>query len=205
MSQNAISAAIPTKYAACQFRSRLEAKWAAFFDLCGWKWQYEPVDLNGYIPDFVLEFDDSHNLGRPWLIACEIKPAFSIDQMEQAMRKLDDAGWPGEALVLGATLRMPNEYRAGFNHQVFGSLRDFNWPRVGKDKAPAQVWTEAGMFNCNSNGSAREHIGFHSNQISHHCRVCGYQFGGWAGIPATDSIEKMWREAGNRVQWKAPA
>lgn len=29
-------AAIPTTYADVQMRSRLEAKWAAFFDLCGW-------------------------------------------------------------------------------------------------------------------------------------------------------------------------
>jgi len=29
-------AAIPTLYKDVQFRSRLEAKWAAFFDLLGW-------------------------------------------------------------------------------------------------------------------------------------------------------------------------
>ena len=28
--------AIPTTYAGVRFRSRLEARWAAFFDLCGW-------------------------------------------------------------------------------------------------------------------------------------------------------------------------
>lgn len=47
-------AAIPTMYAGVQFRSRLEARWAAFFDLVGWKWEYEPFDLEGYIPDFRL-------------------------------------------------------------------------------------------------------------------------------------------------------
>ena len=29
-------AAIPTTYSGVVFRSRLEARWAAFFDLCGW-------------------------------------------------------------------------------------------------------------------------------------------------------------------------
>ncbi|MEA2669684.1 MAG: hypothetical protein QOJ33_2618, partial [Chloroflexota bacterium] len=30
--------AIPTTYDGVNFRSRLEAKWAAFFDLLGWRW-----------------------------------------------------------------------------------------------------------------------------------------------------------------------
>lgn len=45
---------IPTRYAGIQFRSRAEARWAAFFDSLGWHWEYEPLDLDGYIPDFVL-------------------------------------------------------------------------------------------------------------------------------------------------------
>lgn len=48
--------AIPTTYAGVNFRSRLEAKWACWFDLMRWKWEYEPIDLNGYIPDFLLRF-----------------------------------------------------------------------------------------------------------------------------------------------------
>lgn len=46
--------AIPTRYSGVQFRSRLEARWAAFFDIAGWRWQYEPIDLAGWIPDFRL-------------------------------------------------------------------------------------------------------------------------------------------------------
>jgi hypothetical protein len=46
--------AIPTKYDGVQFRSRLEARWAAFFDLNGWEWQYEPVDFDGWTPDFLI-------------------------------------------------------------------------------------------------------------------------------------------------------
>lgn len=48
--------AIPTDYAGVRFRSRLEAKWAAFFDLAGWRWAYEPIDLDLYVPDFMLTF-----------------------------------------------------------------------------------------------------------------------------------------------------
>ena len=42
-------AAIPTTYKGIYFRSRLEAKWAFVFDQIGWPWEYEPIDLNGYI------------------------------------------------------------------------------------------------------------------------------------------------------------
>lgn len=50
--------AIPTNYAGCRFRSRLEARWAVFFDALGIDWQYEPqgfmVDTRPYLPDFYL-------------------------------------------------------------------------------------------------------------------------------------------------------
>jgi hypothetical protein len=46
--------AIPTTYSGVRFRSRLEARWAAFFDLARVKWQYEPFDLDGWAPDFLI-------------------------------------------------------------------------------------------------------------------------------------------------------
>lgn len=46
--------AVPTTYKHIEFDSRLEARWAAFFDECGWKWVYHPVDLGGWFPDFAL-------------------------------------------------------------------------------------------------------------------------------------------------------
>lgn len=47
-------ASIPTNFGGVQYRSRLEAHWAAFFDRFGFKHQYEPFDLHGWIPDFLL-------------------------------------------------------------------------------------------------------------------------------------------------------
>lgn len=51
--------AIQTEYKGYRFRSRLEARWAVFFDTLGVKWEYEPegYDLgNGvyYLPDYLL-------------------------------------------------------------------------------------------------------------------------------------------------------
>jgi hypothetical protein len=50
---------IETRYAGYRFRSRLEARWAVFFDALGIKWDYEPqgYHLKGnrhYLPDFWL-------------------------------------------------------------------------------------------------------------------------------------------------------
>jgi hypothetical protein len=54
-------ASIPTRYRGTEFRSRLEARWAAFADLVGWKWRYEPIDLNGWIPDFWFGLPCGHS------------------------------------------------------------------------------------------------------------------------------------------------
>ena len=62
-----IIASKPTRYRGTAFRSRLEARWAAFFDLAGWRWEYEPFDLKGWVPDFALIGADS-----PVLV--EVKP-----------------------------------------------------------------------------------------------------------------------------------
>lgn len=51
--------ALPSFYKGQQFRSRLEARWAIFFDLMNIEWEYEPEgymleDLGPYLPDFYL-------------------------------------------------------------------------------------------------------------------------------------------------------
>jgi len=61
--------AIETKHKGYRFRSRLEARWAVFFDAIGIDWEYEPegFDLDGvyYLPDFYIPSVDA------WI---EVKP-----------------------------------------------------------------------------------------------------------------------------------
>jgi len=65
--------AIETRYRGILFRSRLEARWAIFFDSASIRWQYEPVGYTngrfGYLADFYLPDDAA------WL---EIKPGIDI-------------------------------------------------------------------------------------------------------------------------------
>lgn len=76
---------IETQYNGYLFRSRLEARWAVFFDKAEIPYEYEPegLDLNGtyYLPDFYL----------PWFHAyVEIKPISISDEEERiAKRKLE--------------------------------------------------------------------------------------------------------------------
>lgn len=49
---------IQTRYGGCRFRSRLEARWAVFFDRLAIPWEYEPAGFflgnRAYLPDFWL-------------------------------------------------------------------------------------------------------------------------------------------------------
>lgn len=83
--------AIETRYAGCRFRSRLEARWAVFFDQSRIKWEYEPQGLNvsyrltrregtfSYLPDFWLP---------DLALWAEVKGSLSEDEL---LRLLDTA------------------------------------------------------------------------------------------------------------------
>src|SRR4051812_23407737 len=85
---------IPTCYRGVQYRSRLEAKWAAFFDLLGWPYQYEPFDLDGWVPDFVL-------LGKDPVLV-EVKPAVGFPH--EVAKRIGSYGREYRMLILGCVL-----------------------------------------------------------------------------------------------------
>lgn len=66
-------AAIPTVYRGRTYRSRLEARWAAFFDRLGWQHEYEPLDLGSWSPDFLLRPINCE-------VLVEVKPLDSFSQ-----------------------------------------------------------------------------------------------------------------------------
>lgn len=63
----------PTDYAGVHFRSRLEARWAAFFNCMKWKWEYEPIDLEKWSPDFRV-------ITPMATLLAEVKPFDRLDQ-----------------------------------------------------------------------------------------------------------------------------
>lgn len=76
---------IQTEYKGYRFRSRLEARWAVFFDALGVKWEYEfegyPLSTGGgYLPDFWLPNlklyaevkPDGGDFSKPWQFVADI-------------------------------------------------------------------------------------------------------------------------------------
>ena len=89
---------IPTLYRGIQYRSRLEARWAAFFEGLGWQTTYEPFDGDGYIPDFLVHTTE------PFLT--EIKPATTEADYRTRWPKINDGlidHWPSGVFVGGVT------------------------------------------------------------------------------------------------------
>src|SRR5689334_17079301 len=76
-------AAKPTLYKDIMFRSRLEARWAAFFDIAGWRWAYEPFDLEGWTPDFQLK-------GAANDVLVEVKPIDWFDDGPEVVLQFRD-------------------------------------------------------------------------------------------------------------------
>lgn len=73
----------PTMYKSTLFRSRLEARWAAFFDMIGWCWEYEPIDIEGWTPDFKVSFPCiNSNCSHGHRLLIEVKPYQSIDEFK---------------------------------------------------------------------------------------------------------------------------
>lgn len=89
--------AIETTYAGYLFRSRLEARWAVFFDAVDLQWEYEVEgfefdDGTRYLPDFLL---------RDWDLWIEIKPVYPTEKEKEKCCKFANEGGKAIALFYG--------------------------------------------------------------------------------------------------------
>lgn len=72
-----------SRYKDTVFKSRLEARYAAFFDLAGWAWEYEPLVLNGWTPNFRVTFPCGHSeCNATHILLVEVQPYFNISDFE---------------------------------------------------------------------------------------------------------------------------
>lgn len=176
---------IPTEYSGILFRSRLEARWASTFDGLGWPWEYEPIQLNGYVPDFILTFH------KPMLV--EVKPVFSADECREHAEKIDRSGWDKEAIILGATIKMGG----GSSGSGLGYYKQFCCV------TPSEfLWDGADFFKCTN---CRE-FSFCHQQWKYECVARGcYDGDHYLGDrdAAVNELERIWREAANLVRYEA--
>lgn len=159
-----MSRGIETTYAGHLFRSRLEARWAAFFDLIGWQWIYEPFDATGYIPDFLVQpgpVTSTEDMRLPAPLLIEVKPSGTIDDLEAHLPRVIKAlegHWTGDVLFLGASPIMGGAKGWASEPTVAGLIVDCRdgspW---GTDCAlwsssPWGVWAEYGDYRLRPHG-----------------------------------------------------
>jgi hypothetical protein len=116
--ETAMLKAIETKYKGYRFRSRLEARWAVFFDALDIQWEYEKegyeLNVGWYLPDFwlpqvnmwaevkpetfsELELLKIEDLARETEKPCLMLIGTPENKPYQAINwAVTDGGWPGE-------------------------------------------------------------------------------------------------------------
>lgn len=125
--------AIETRYRGYKFRSRLEARWAVFFDALGLDWEYEPegYDLeNGssYLPDFVLRDN-----GQIPDIYVEVKPNKPIKGKENkkirlfASQVMSNSGLLGFIVVRGDPMTDDLFIFGKFNDKAKSGVGGVKW------------------------------------------------------------------------------
>lgn len=194
--------AIPTTFAGRRYRSRLEARWAAFFTLLEWPFEYEPVDFNGWIPDFVL-------MGARRVFV-EVKPVEIFP--ENIADEVDRSGCIDEILLVGTVMQRSEE----FNQPSIGWLGEID-PELDGVKVN-RIW-QSSVVGCWSGqtagekneatrlapiGNPRRILGFCGEMGYWRDRITGFYDGGCYGSVSDQSerIYRLWQEAGNVVQWK---
>lgn len=167
---------IPTLFKGVQFRSRLEAKWAAFFDNMEWRWEYEPVDREGWIPDFAIWLK-----GQDALLV-DVKPCLNWDDFRKRGREVLELAPGSRVLIVGATLSEPDDCL----DQVIG-------PTIGWITVPELSPTALGPAHLSRLPDGRLVI-FNADAAKYH---------DWDTSNLRVEIDWAWREAGNLVQWVA--
>lgn len=189
------------------FRSRLEARWAAFFDLLRWPWSYEPFYCDGWLPDFVI------NGVKPVLV--EVKPitwfapevGARMREATGADRKTDDFphGTPPshDLLLVGiqpGAIRFAGKSGTFETHEikrglewcgpVIGWMCDHSWDNI--------IW-DPGII-CNVSGSKQ--LGLVHGSDGFDDRISGiYEGGSWCAGEASDGlVTSLWKAARETIK-----
>lgn len=141
--------AIETRYKGYRFRSRLEARWAVFFDALGVQWEYEKEGydlgkLGWYLPDFWLPGLEC------WV---EIKPEYPS---EDEMRKCDElAEGTGRAVVIACELPLTTPLLVYCFDDTDGSAGTQWWGETGTKwpKETQPQWAIGNTGLCIASGS----------------------------------------------------
>jgi hypothetical protein len=171
----------PTKYRGVLFRSRLEAKWAAFFDNLKWHWEYEPCEFNGWFPDFAI-------YGKTETIHVEVKPIVRFCQ--ETSDKIDASGCNSSVLLIGQTCPINRGQSFSNNTVQLGWLREQYGPLTSDFQ-----WGDAEL------GTWDDEIGYCNPEQGWNDPISG-KYGKFYRTDITNFIDECWGDACNKTQWK---
>jgi hypothetical protein len=176
--------AIPTVFQGVQMRSRLEARWAAFFTECGWEWTYEPFDFEGWSPDFLLK------LHRPVFV--EVKPKITQALMAELLTVSEKLRAEGaRVLLVGDSIR----YHYGDGAETVAGIG------VGAGEGSFDNGFDDISVGYCGGGCRGNPVGMAPSFAAYHCWVCN----GYDGNPVRDyhgaRIQERWAKACNGTQW----
>lgn len=173
--------AIPTFYRGIKFRSRIEARWATFFDAIGLDWEYEPQGYNfdgrNYLPDFWLPNALSRSVATGLFF--EVKGTKPTDEEEAKARGL--AFGSGKPVVIAV-----NGPREPDNEVIFEYVADARG-----------TWDDDGLMFAKCSDCGAVDIGFYARSE----RQCRCIFG------VLDTYEQTLmtarQEFNERARWRA--
>lgn len=161
--------AIDTRYNGYKFRSRLEARWAVYFDSLGIRWEYEMegFDLGGgdfYLPDFLLTgigLRSTKNKDGLWV---EIKPPGNCGS--EKLNKLVEASKHDGLLIVGT----PGDQ---WQYEYGGTLSDAHY-QYKRGEGQAETWWDNCMYfmKCYNNRCGEQKVEFLEGNYCR-CEVCG--------------------------------
>ncbi len=197
--------AIPTRYKGIQMRSRLEARWAAFFDLMHWPWEYEPFDLDGWVPDFVVGGSHGKTLVEvkplDWDNTSWADPCFGVFEKEINHAKKLSRNYNG-LLVLGLKPRFGQTKPYDSNYISPCWYPGAHWQnKVDKgfwDFTNAAKNKETGIYDCATSSGPDIYPGMITGE-DYNFLLDHIDY-----FPGLSEGKIAWAEAGNMVQWKPP-
>lgn len=188
--------AIQTKVKGRNYRSLLEAKWATFFGLCGWDFEYEPFETNGWIPDFLIR-------GKTKPILVEVKPFTVLKEWEENMIPKIQSSLIGnpyfgkEILLLGVSpFKSTSYYNIGFIGELFWEYEHGSTTYQGEEPKEKGHYS---FFNAPLTWHDNKY-GFSNDEMSYVDRITDYYDGNVEAADIEDG-ERLWADACNRVQW----
>jgi hypothetical protein len=193
--------AIPTIGArGLHFRSRLEAQWSFVFTELNWNWEYEPYDLNGYIPDFIVTFEDGNEL------LVEVKGIMNAwdkeEECEEYILKIKNSGWTKKYMIVGGNVGIGKFSKNGGNGVSLGIVgyidvddlgyHNFFYPVLEVHKHDDTWWSIIRI-----DGDSDDYdIGLNNGQKINRCTKC------------SDNTEilfqEIWTKSKNATQWNKP-